>query len=97
MVKLELDIHGIPNMEFVQFAQDGFALQEQQTFHQHFGMFHFFNGAVFNDIMELFIAPVLAHDRMEHVLADGSQFLLEKVIQKGNNPVVSFHRSYLHW
>jgi DNA-binding GntR family transcriptional regulator len=42
-------------------------------------------------IVELAIAPVLAHARMHHVLADGSEFVRQQGVQSLDEFRASFH------
>ncbi|MCK7522544.1 MAG: hypothetical protein MZV64_35110 [Ignavibacteriales bacterium] len=54
-------------------------------------MVHLVNGLLFDLLVEFSVAPVIAHFRVNHVLADGGQFVRQKVVQDLDQFIVAFH------
>ena len=50
-----------------------------------FGVFHLVYGTLFDDFRQMFIPPVGAHLSLDHVLADGRQFICQKKIEFFDN------------
>jgi hypothetical protein len=69
----------------------GTTVEKQDSFDQHFGVFHLADGLLLDVFGELVVAPVLAHFRVQKVLVDGGQLFAQSLIQFSKNFRISFH------
>jgi len=58
-----------------EFVDDRGSFEEEDPADKFLGVFHLVDGAFFKVLVQLFVSPVGAHFRMNHVLADGGQFI----------------------
>jgi len=60
----------------------GHAVEKDNSRDQLFGVLHFVDGAFFDFPVQLTIAPVIAHLRMDHVLIDRGQFVGQEAVER---------------
>ena len=70
-------------------------IQEQDASDELVGMLHLVNRLVVLVLVELLQTPVLEHARMQEVLIDGGQFVLQYSVQIFDDFRVAFHGHFL--
>src|SRR5690606_36289553 len=83
--------HVLADEQLVEILQIEQAVQHEDALDQTIGMLHFADRLVVFLLAELIQAPVAQHARMEEVLVDGGEFVLELLIQVLNNGGIAFH------
>jgi len=67
--------------DFVQRGDCRKALQKKNSADQFFLVLHLVDGAFFEVLVKLLIAPVIAHFGMDHVLVDSRQLVGQKPVE----------------
>ena len=74
-----------------QILQVGQSFQKQDPFDQPVGMLHLVDRLLVFIFVELMQAEVLEHPRVEEILVDCRQLVLEDLVEIGNDFLVAFH------
>ena len=66
-------------------------VEKQDALDQFLGVLHLVDRLLLDERAEPVVAPVVAHLRVQEVLVDGRQLLLERLVELSNDLVVSAH------
>src|SRR5438874_2114497 len=83
--------HILADQELVEILQIGEAIEEQDALDQLVGVLHLVEGGVVLAVAELCDAPMAQHPRMQKILIDRGQLVLEHRIQMLNDGLVAPH------
>jgi len=75
-------LHGLPDVHRGELRHRGHPLQEQDSLDEHLRVTHFVPGLLLDRLVKRAVAPLVAHLGVDHVLADGGQFLGEEIVQR---------------
>jgi hypothetical protein len=81
----------VTDHHFGKLADNGVPFQEDDTFDEFFGVAHLGDSPLPDLFVQLAVPPVVTQLGMNKVLANGSQFLRQPIIQLFDDLLIPFH------
>lgn len=90
-VALDDFLRVLANVQLAEFLQVGQAFHKKNALDQAIGVFHLVDGFAVFVLVQLLQAPVFVHPRVQEILVDGGEFVLERPVEVEQNLIVALY------